>query len=312
MTRTSVTLLICSLALPLLAALPGGSEGADSKPRVSIVAHEVTLNGQSRPDVAQSISDNISATLIKSGHYRVFQPPAPAKVVKRKKDANYGSAFGAPDSLPLPVEALKGSDYLYSFNVLGEDRTFRLTMKKIAAATSEVIGVEETSASGGIDILFAMVPSTLHQLEAKGMRRAVVFPRSQSPAQAREVILPAIAVYRESEGLREFYASQNRVPPEFGKMDLKNVPKAWIYQPMGAIQAINDAWKFCIINPQAGHRFAVNQNLDVLYDEDGKPYGSLKVDALDSGKVLAGFGSTPTHHPLFRGDVVYGWAPPLR
>jgi len=104
----------------------------------------------------------------------------------------------------------------------------------------------------------------------------------------------------------------SRTPAEFGGVPLANVPKALIYQPLGAIEWINETWKFCIIQPQSGHRFAVNQSLDVLYDEDGKPYGSLSVDAVDSGKLVAGFGRTPKHHPLFRGDVVYGWAPPLR
>lgn len=288
----------------------------DERPKVSIVAQQVTLDGQTRSDVAQSIADSLSATLIETKSYRVFQVRATPMAIKRsKKDQNYGVA--APEKLPLPAPAATVGDYVYSFNVLGDDNTYRLTIKKEVAATSEVIHVEETKASGDLEVLFAMVPSTVRQLEAKTRPHVAAFPRSHSPAQARETIRPAVAVTypaeaRESAGLREFFEAQNRVPPEFGKMNLKDVPKALVYQPMGAIQFINDAWKFCIIQPAGGHRFAINQNLDVLYDEDGRPYGSLKIDALDSGKIVAGYGRTPYHHPLFKGDVVYGWAPPLK
>jgi hypothetical protein len=284
-----------------------------------VVAYEVILDGEARPDVARSISDSISSALIKGGRYRVFarqeQPVREVRPTRRKRDVVAGA--GAPNELPLPMQAPRGSDFLFTFNVIGEGEAFRLMMKKVSAVTSEVLGVEEMCANGGLETLFAMVPTTLRGLERAAGPVAHAFPRSQSPAQMREVIRPAIALSRSedenlSPGLREYYAMQLRVPPEYGTMDLKDVPRALIYQPMGAVQFINDAWKFCVINPLPGHKFAVNQNLDVLYDEDGRPYGSLRVDALDSGKVVAGYGRTPVHHPLFRGDVVYGWAPPLR
>jgi hypothetical protein len=38
----------------------------------------------------------------------------------------------------------------------------------------------------------------------------------------------------------------------------------------------------------------------------------MRIDAVDSGRMVVGFGRTPRHHRLFRGDVVYGWAPPLK
>ncbi|MBL9117431.1 MAG: hypothetical protein JNJ83_20660 [Verrucomicrobiaceae bacterium] len=316
MTRKSIFSILFLTLFAVNASASALVGAVDERPKVSIVALQVTLDGQTRHDVAQSIADSLSATLIETKSYRVYQVRAtPSSPRKTNRDQNYGAVV--PEKLPLPTPAVTLGEYVYSFNVLGEDNTYRLTIKKEVASTAEVLHVEETKASGDLEVLFAMVPTTLRQLEAKTRRQSSAFPRSQSPAQAREIIRPAIAVTypaeaRESPGLREFFEAQNRVPPEFGRMNLKDVPKALTYQPMGAIQFINDAWKFCIIQPTAGHRFAVNQNLDVLYDEDGKPYGSLKVDALDSGKIVAGFGRTPYHHPLFKGDVVYGWAPPLK
>ncbi len=311
---------ITFLGLCLHAVLAPGSAHAsasvtDSRPKVSVIAHGVTMDGQVRNDVAQSVGDSIGSCLMKSGTCRVFQPVAAAPAPKRKKPGQYGAIAGNAPALSPVVEPAPGSDFVYAFTLLGEGTSNRLTLKKIDGETSEVVAIEETTTHGGLDMVFTSIPIVLKQLEARS-RRETAFPQTQSPAALREIILPAVAMTRapavESPGLRAFEESQYRVPAEYGSVDLRHVPKALIYQPMGAIQWINDTWKFCIIHPQPGHRFAVNQSLDVLYDEDGKPYGSLRVDALDSGKIVAGYGRTPTHHPLYRGDVVYGWAPPLR
>jgi hypothetical protein len=40
-------------------------------------------------------------------------------------------------------------------------------------------------------------------------------------------------------------------------------------------------------------------------------YAHLRVSAVERGGVVLDMGHTPDHHPIFRGDKVYGWAPPL-
>lgn len=291
----------------------------DSRPKVCVIAHGATVDGQSRSDVAQAIGDSIGSYLMKQGGYRVFQPVASARPAKRKKMEGYGSNMTANVAGQAQgVEPVPGSDFVYTFSLFGEGESHRLTLKKVEGETAEVVGMEETTTHGGLDMMFTSIPIVMSQLESKG-RGGREFPVTQSPAEIRETIRSAVPVQKtspseqmESPGLREFNEMQNRAPNEYGGVSLSSIPKALTYQPLGAIQWINDTWKFCIIHPQPGHRFAVNQSLDVLYDEDGLPYGSLSVDALDSGKVVAGFGRTPSHHPLFRGDVVYGWAPPLK
>lgn len=294
------------------------SDAVDSRPRVCVVSHGATVDGQVRNDVAQAIGDSIGSYLIKERNCRVFQPVTSPRPAKRKKSETYGAVMGNDVEAAIVHEPAPGSDFVYAFALLGEGSSHRFTLKKIDGGTAEVVGIEETTTHGGLDMLFTTIPIVMKQLEAKGRPQAV-FPRTQSPAQIRETIRPAVAVQKtppmkaeESPGLREFAEMQNRAPAEYGGVLLGSIPKALTYQPLGAIQWINDTWKFCIIHPQPGHRFSVNQSLDVLYDEDGLPYGRLRVDALDSGKVVAGYGRTPTHHPLFRGDVVYGWAPPLK
>lgn len=291
--------------------------GVDERIKVSVVPHGATVDGQIRNDISQAVGDSISAYLIKAGTYRVYDSMEAPRPPRRKKAASYAGANPESDQpLAQPAPAA-GSDFIFAHSLLGDAGSHRLTLKKIQADTAEVIAIEETSSTGGLESVLSSIPALMQRLDSKG-RREVVFPQSQSPAQVRETIRPARPVqatppgHGGSPGLREYSQAASRAPLEYGGVPLSSVPKALVYQRLGAIEWINETWKFCIIQPQSGHRFAMNQPLDVLYDEDGKPYGSLSVDALDSGKVVAGFGRTPSHHPLFRGDVVYGWAPPLR
>ena len=310
------------ITLLTLVGIPGLAEHSPAtpaagvtRPGVLVQPREVSFNGVPRPDVAQALTDTISAALIKMGSYRVFEPTPATQPTRRKKATRYGAA--EPETLPLSGVNLPASDFVFAFNLVSDEVGHHLTLKKLKAGSQEVLEVEELHKKGGLDQLLASVPQTLQILESKG-RRVVAFPRTQSPAQLREIIRPAVAVnaggseYAESEGLRAYQRSLEHAPAQYGGMHLKHVPKALIYQQLGAIEMINDPWKFCIIKPAPGYGPRVNEELDVLYDEDGKPYGKMRIDAVDSGRMVAGFGRTPGHHPLFRGDVVYGWAPPLK
>ncbi len=316
--------LLASLFLVLASSFSLANEAklplaAGERKKVTVIPHGAAVDGIQRSDIAQAVGDSISSFLIKTGTYRVFDATAEGpRPPRRKKNVSYAGAAPENGSLSQPPAAPAGTDFIFAHSLVGEAGVHRLTLKKIDAETSEVVAMEEKSTSGGLEALLAGIPALMHQLEARS-RREVAFPQSQSPAEIRETIRPARLVQvaappssDASPGVRAFAEAGSHTPSEYGGVPLASIPKALVYQPLGAIEWINDTWKFCIIQPQAGHRFAINQALDVLYDEDGRPYGSLKVDALDSGKVVAGYGRTPKHHPLFRGDVVYGWAPPLR
>ncbi len=310
------------IALLTLVGIPGLAEqsptppsGSGSRPGVLVQPGEVSFNGVPRPDSAQTITDTISSALIKMGSYREFEPTPAPPPTRRKKVTRYGAA--APEELPLSGVNMPAGDYVFAFNLVSDEVGHHLTLKKLKAGSQEVLEFEELHKKGGLDQLLASVQQTLKILESKG-RRVVAFPRTQSPAQLRETIRPAVAVTAggrsqgESEGWLAHQRSLEHAPAQYGGMHLKHVPKALIYQQLGAIELINDPWKFCIIKPAPGYGPRVNEELDVLYDEDGKPFGKMRIDAVDSGRMVVGFGRTPGHHRLFRGDVVYGWAPPLK
>ena len=73
---------------------------------------------------------------------------------------------------------------------------------------------------------------------------------------------------------------------------------------------INNTWKFLIIDPVRGTRFSEQDPMHILWDE-GDVYAHLRVSAVEQGGVVLDMGHTPDHHPVFKGDKVFGWAPPL-
>ncbi len=306
------TALSLSSTVALIAACVGiaapsrADTGALSlRSKVAFVPNDITINGQPRPDIGRALADSFSAAALKRGKYRIFniEPPAPVRPIKvRKRDLQ---AVGAP--VPAQVSIMppvpKDVDFLYTFNVVGENDRYAITMKKVRAENNEVLEAHDLSTSGRLDRLFAIVPQALDQIDAKLYPPA--FPRTQSPEEIR-----APMVYGDQRYSRGRY---HDVSPAFANVDLTKVPKALIYQRLGTICATNEPWRFAVINPVGPYRVAESEHLDVQWNDGGPGvYARLKVSSHDSGKVIADYGSNPSYHKLYPGDGVYGWAPPMQ
>jgi hypothetical protein len=273
------------------------------RPRVAVVAMDVTLDGAPRPDVAQALADSFAAGLLKSGDYRVFQPapmPVKTKGKGRKTDMQLGKPAAAQE---WPVDL----DYVFQFNLVGQERSYRFTLKKIRNSTKEVLDVHELNSAGGMEKVFAMVPDALKKLSPKPAARPAWEPRTQSPA-ALAAPRSTWAQNTSVSGNASYWTGSS---PEVTAIDLSKVPKALTYQRVGSIQMINEAWKFCIIKPTTPVKLGLRHPLHVLYDEDGKIYANLRVANFDGGRVIADYGGTPGFHRLFPGDEVFGWATPV-
>lgn len=279
-------------------------------PKVVVVPNDVTVDGKPRPDIAQALADSFAAGLLKTGDYRVFQAEVPAQKVKGKKgDVVLGSSSGGNAKVPADV------DMKFTFNLVGQDNEYRFTLKKIRASDSEVLEVHELETRGRLDKVFGLVPNVLMKMQAK-VKQKPAFPRTQSPAQLSGIAVgPAQHVAASSapaaSGNSSYWTSAASLPAEYANIDFTKVPKALIYQHVGSVQFINEAWKFAIIRPQGDLKLKTSDPLHILYDEDGKIYADLKIANFDSGRVIADFGNrTPVHHKIFPGDEVFGWAPP--
>lgn len=277
--------------------------------KVAFVPNDITINGLPRPDIGRALADSFSAAALKRGKCRVFNIDVPVVAVKPSKGKkNLGSlgavttskgGIGAPPSRDL--------DYLYTFNLVGEDDRYSLTMKKVRAENNEVVEAHEMSTTGRLDRVFLLVPQALDRIDAKLYPPA--FPRTQSPAEIRSAV-PVIVRDAPSWNCRP--GTWSGVPPEFADIDLSKVPKALVYQRLGSITAAIDPWRFAIITPTTSARIGTNELLDVQWGDGGPGvYSRLKVSGFDSGKVIADYGANPSYHRLYPGDSVYGWAPPV-
>lgn len=294
---------------PLTARSAPESVSPAGRPKVLIVPSDVTIDGKARPDIAQALADSFSAGLLKTGDFRVFQNDVAQPKVKGKKgDLSLGSS-SAGRKIPADV------DLKFVFNLVGEENDYRFTLKKVRAGDGEVIEVHELETHGKLDKVFGLVPNVLMKMQAK-VKQKPAFPSTQSPAQISGVLEPVQAatprVPLASAAGPSAYGTAG-VPDEYAHIDFSKVPKALIYQHVGSVQFINEAWKFCIIRPQGDLRLRLADALHVLYDEDGRIYADLRIANFDSGRVIADFGGgTPSYHKIFPGDEVFGWAPPAR
>ena len=285
--------------------------------RAGVMMNDVTVDGQPRPDIGQSFSDSLTAALLKSGDYRVFQLESGSRGMKNGKQKKSDPMLGST----AMTGGDEGVDITFAFSLVGHQDLYRLTLKKIRTSDKEVLEVHELSAKGSMDRVYGMVPQVLMRLQAT-KKQIPAFPRTQSPAQLAAPVYrapqPAAVASSSSHtsGNAAYWSSAvtaRPTQPSYDQIDFTKVPKALIYQPIGSVQVINETWKFCIIRPREALSLRMNDSIHVLYEEDGKVYADMKIANFDSGRVIADFGNkTPPHHKLFPGDEVFGWAPPIQ
>ena len=305
MTTFQIQIGVLALAVSTAVTTATASTASDlsTRPRVAFVPSEITLDGSPRPDIARAMCDSFTSAALKRGHYRVFnmEPQAPVKAGKgRKKQLdNLGANVSGKVSGPKPSEL----DFLFTFNLIGQDNHYALTMKKLQADTNEVLEAHEFTTTGRLDKVFSLVPQALERVDAR--KATPTFPLTQSPSAVREANSPSYA----------YQAAPSQSPQaslEWKNFDFSKVPKALVYRRVGSILATNDPWRFCIINPVGNSVIHRNDDVQVLWDDTHDVYSKLRVSSFDSGKVIADYGRNPSYHRLFPGDSVYGWAPPLQ
>ncbi len=300
-------------ALPdLVTAAPTETIVMAERARVAVMASDVAVDGKPRPDIAQALSDSITAGMLRKGDYRVFQmePSSPRLKPKKKDGPMLGSTTATSSRAPTDL------DFIIAFNLVGEESKYRMTVKKIRNSDNEVMEVHELTSQGKLDQVFGMVPAVLQKLQTK-IKPTVPVVRTRAPARIQSQLVAAPTPSSEPVSSNANYwttSTGESLPPELAGIDFTKIPKALIYQRLGHIQAINDTWKFCVISPATtAPRIDLHDSLHVLYDEDGRIYADLRVANFDHGRVIADFGNqTPAHRKLFPGDEVFGWAPPAR
>lgn len=298
----TVALLSTVLASKLLAQDDVSVLSAE-KPRVAILAEDVTVDGTRRPDLGRALADSLSTNLLRRGQMRVFNLTT--------EETSTGTQTLAKDIEREKPVLDKDVDYLLTFNLFSNVHEHRLTVKKTRVATSELVDSHQFYTYGRVNDVFSLVRKVADRVDPLPVRHA--FPATQSPAAIR---------WSQPDPLpyQSFWTGDytNPASPAYdpwkanmaAEYDLGNVPKALTYQELGSIQHIDNTWKFTVVRPAKGVILSSNDPLHVLYDE-GDVYANLRVGTVEHGGAIADFGgTTPKHHPLFKGDKVFGWHTP--
>lgn len=296
---------VCAFGLLFI---PGETAHADQteivataeRPRLALYAEDVTMDGQPRLDLARALADSLSTALLKRAQVRVFSLETAAG-----RDAT-GMLSVPQESKASRVSRLldEGLDYIMTFSVMGLGEECLMSVKKTRARTHEVVEARQYTSYGREAGLFKLIDTIVDDVDPRPKAPAP-FPRTQSPASLAPTPPSEFVVVPEAEAYDPW--KQNLAPEH----DLTTVRKALVYRELGTVNHIDNTWKFCIIRPVAGTEFAEHDPLHVLWDE-GDVYAALRVCAIERGAIVADMGKTPDHHPLFRGDKVFGWAPPMK
>lgn len=281
------------------------------RPKLAIYSEDVTVDGVARPEIGRAVADSLATNLLKRGQVRVFNLESAAAA------SQSGMLASRPSSTATPMNRLldRDLDYLVTFSVLSNTSSHLVTVKKMRAQSHEIVEAHQFTAFGGLEQIFRMMPSITEHLDPLPYARRTSFPITQSPSELRPDLVqlrhPGVLPARhEPRQLQHVVVEASRDEPVISASELRNVPKALVYRRIGSIQLINPTWKFCIIRPDGKVRVGNDHPLHVLYEDGrGDVYGDLRVSALDGGRIVADFSQTPSHHPLFNGDEVYGWAP---
>ncbi len=315
---THFSALRCATAIALLSPLAASADSTTSvslaeRPRLALYAEDVTIDGHPRPELARALTDSLSTALLKRGQVRVFSLESAAT---RDATGTLASASTSGSAQRLNRLLDDGLDYVLTFNVVGISGHHLMSVKKMRAQTHEVVEANQYTCVGRETGLFKLVAKILESVDPLPSGGRGVFPRSQSPAQYQispQPVSPPIVIAKALPAghlvsTPDEYDpwKQNLAQP----FDLSRVPKALIYRHLGTVNYINNVWKFCIIDPVKGTRLNEQDPMHILWDE-GDVYADLRVSAVERGGVVLDMGRTPDHHPIFRGDKVYGWAPPL-
>ncbi len=281
------------------------------KPKVAILAEDVTVDGARRPDLGRALADSLSTNLLRRGQTRVFN-----LTTQETKTGTQTLVLPKKDAPPEAPVLDKDVDYLLTFNLFSNASEHRITVKKTRVATSELVDSHQFFTYGRVSDVFSLVNKIADRVDPLPIRHA--FPATQSPA--------AIRWSQPDPDPVPFWVGDynNPASPAYdpwksnlaAQYDLHNVPKALTYQELGSIEHINNTWKFTVVRPAKGVVLNSSDPLHVLYDE-GDVYADLRVGTVERDGAIADFGGlTPEHHPLFKGDKVFGWhaqqVPPVK
>lgn len=277
-----------------------------SPPRVSIVPPTVTVDGASRPDLGQSLSDTLAARLIRTGEVEVVDLTFGLPSRSSAQSASSGSSLPliAPDG--SSAAALAGPDYLIVPTIIGEKGFFRVTMRKQDAHSGKVETILQETLKGDTASLYKL----LEQMAVK------LVPK-KAPRRRYDYVKMWLSPPSTAKPEPEFTAPKalGRLSPEKAAAieALKAQADLMAAQqsdpiPAGQIQSVNLQWSFAVVGGM--REPALREGDQVMAWSAANPGAvhTLKVTAVYGTTVVA---DIPAGATLAPGDKVYRWQMPV-
>jgi len=275
--------LVSALAEPDLASPPdlGDIDSQAAKiPLYLLHDGKAEVDGTARPELGNSITDSLAQGLILNSQIRVVSDLGDSKT----------------------------PDYTLSSRLVGEQGTYRLTVRKTKYEEEEekIVAIYSATATE----VFSLVDDILGQIS----------PQTAAPAMAvAEPVLPELDA--PSPPARSAWTAvpslsgpKKRSPsPSTSRKTHHPVvyPKpVYERERVGVIKAVNDDWDFVVITADRSSHIKTHEILEILYDgpQGSAAYAKLEIDRIDGNKIVANFGGDSRgKREIFPGEIVYSW-----
>ena len=314
------------LKIPLIAvalctgAAPTGAEIAHRPGKLPVVIPmaEVTINGESRPDLGRAISDSIAGGLLKTGAFIVIDTP------DAKTEGGGAASTGA-------VPGASPAHYAFIPRLIVEEDYYKLSVKKRRISDNELVQVYDTSEiSPHRSTMFELLDDTMRLIYADVSRdRAKAAkagpgpgplapgagleldpapverrprPAPAPPAKTRPAPGPAVAaktppatqvpaIVRPLPTVLGGGRKNGAVPLVAARKPAPEIAKAKeateVVEYAGRVRAVNADWDFCIIEVAKRGVLKVDEELLVRSEESLEPLGKLRITKVEGSQVVA-------------------------
>jgi len=277
--------LVSVLAQPDLASPPdlGDIDSQAAKiPLYLLHDGKAEVDGTARPELGNSITDSLAQGLILNSQIRVV--------------SNLGDS--------------KTPDYTLSSRLVGEQGTYRLTVRKTKYEEEEekIVAIYSATATE----VFSLVDDILGQISPQTAKAAAgiaatkpVLPELDAPSP------PARSAWTAVPSLSG--PKQRSPSPSTSKKTYHPVvyPKpVYERERVGVIKAVNDDWDFVVVTADRSSHIKTHEILEILYDgpQESSAYAKLEIDRIDGNKIVANFGGDSRgKREIFPGEIVYSW-----
>ena len=340
--------LSCSCALLLSLQTPALSDFAHTpgKSSVIVLQGEVTVDGQSRPDLGRSFADTITGGLLKTKAYSVIDHLSSQPLAETTGQI----PTVAPEQSAIALGKASGARWIYVPRMVVEGDFQKLTLKKIRVSDGQVVDLFETHGTGEKSNMFVLIGDSLRHIYQETSRppritkrKATTLPEPDTtdldpnpvggsyrdePAPEPEQEIPPVEtetkvvsnapaappaetetdVEVSAEAESENTGEIGRQSPERQIIDPATQIKDYEAHYGGTISTINNEWRFCVLKVRS-KQLQVGDQLSVRTGKIVPNETTLTITKLEGTQAVADLSDDFEPGSLKVGQRFYKWLP---